>query len=87
MDGRCGLQLDVLRWARGHDCTCDAKNCAFAAEGGHLEVLKWAVGRGKRCTNAARGGAAPRGAAVGAGARLPVCSRRSGGGPGRVADV
>ena len=43
--------LDVLRWAREHDCPwnedlededmdrCDC--CALAAHDGHLEVLKW----------------------------------------------
>jgi len=31
-----------LRWAREHDCPWDEWTCAYAAKGGHLEVLKWA---------------------------------------------
>jgi len=32
----------VLRWARAHDCPWDVFTCAYAADGGHLEVLQWA---------------------------------------------
>ena len=32
--------LEVLQWAREHDCPWDAMTCK--AQGGHLEVLQWA---------------------------------------------
>jgi hypothetical protein len=33
----------VLQWARAHGCPWRAKHiCAWAAEGGHLAVLRWA---------------------------------------------
>jgi hypothetical protein len=37
-----GGHLEVLRWAREHDCPWDVATCAAAAEKGHLEVLRWA---------------------------------------------
>ena len=36
-----GGHLEVLRWARAHDCPWDANTCRGDAQGGHLEVLKW----------------------------------------------
>jgi hypothetical protein len=53
--------LEVLRWAREHDCPWSTLTCAYAAEGGHLEVLKWAVEHdcpwgSMTCTYAAEGG-------------------------------
>ncbi len=41
-----GGHLDVLRWAREHDCPWDDGTCWSAAEGGHLEVLQWARAHG-----------------------------------------
>ena len=38
-----GGHLEVLQWAREHDCPWDFRTCYSAAEGGHLEVLKWAL--------------------------------------------
>ena len=32
----------MLRWAREHGCDWDFRTTAFAAQGGHLEVLRWA---------------------------------------------
>ena len=37
--------LEVL-WARENDCPWNEATCAWAAEGGHLEVLKWARANG-----------------------------------------
>jgi hypothetical protein len=37
-----GGHLEVLRWAREHDCPWDGLTCVRAAAGGHLEVLRWA---------------------------------------------
>ncbi len=34
--------LSCLQWARGEGYPSDVMTCAKAAEGGHLEVLKWA---------------------------------------------
>ena len=34
--------LDVLRWAREHDCPWDDMTCENAARGGQLAVLRWA---------------------------------------------
>jgi len=36
-----GGNLEMLKWARQHDCPWDAGTCSFAASGGHLEVLQW----------------------------------------------
>jgi hypothetical protein len=41
-----GRHLDLLNWARRHDCPWDVVTCASAAEGGHLDVLRWATGHG-----------------------------------------
>ena len=30
------------KWARTNGCPWDEDTCAYAAEGGHLEVLQWA---------------------------------------------
>jgi hypothetical protein len=38
--------LDVLQWAREHDCPWDSNTCLFAASRGHLEVLQWARAHG-----------------------------------------
>jgi hypothetical protein len=35
-----------VKWARENDCPWDRRTCAFAAEHGHLEVLKYARGNG-----------------------------------------
>ena len=40
-----GGHLEVVRWAREHDCPWDARNGVFAAMGGHLEVLRGAGAR------------------------------------------
>ena len=32
----------MLQWARQHGCPWDETTCAFAARGGHLDVLRWA---------------------------------------------
>ena len=37
-----GGYLEVLKWARAHDCPWDEETCSYAAGGGHLEVLQWA---------------------------------------------
>jgi len=41
-----GGQLNVLRWAREHDCPWDWLTCFDAARGGHLAVLQWARAHG-----------------------------------------
>ena len=55
----------MLRWAREQHCPWDERTSANAAYGGHLEVLKWAVGHGlvnyrswntDTCAYAAQGG-------------------------------
>ena len=56
-----GGYLEVLKWARDHDCLWDSSTCSSAALGGHLEVLKWARENGCKwddytCSSAARGG-------------------------------
>jgi hypothetical protein len=35
-----GEHLEVLQWARAKGCPWGAETCAYAAEGGHLEVLQ-----------------------------------------------
>ena len=35
-------QLEVLKWAREHDCPWNHRTCEAAAEGGHTELLQWA---------------------------------------------
>jgi hypothetical protein len=32
----------MLKWARENGCPWTSLTCAYAAKGGHLEVLKWA---------------------------------------------
>jgi hypothetical protein len=67
--------LEVLRWAREHDCPVDWTTCALAAKGGHMEVLRWAREHGcpwSSNTWFSRYKRAPGGAEVGARARLPV---------------
>jgi hypothetical protein len=53
--GRSGVKLNVkefvgsvsrLAWARLNGCPWSAMTCAFAARGGHQEVLTWARERG-----------------------------------------
>ena len=39
---RWGGHLEVMQWAREHDCPWGVKTCCCAARGGHLEVLQWA---------------------------------------------
>ena len=34
--------MDVLQWAREHECPWDEQTCEAAAQGGHLDVLQWA---------------------------------------------
>ena len=41
----CG-SLEVLRWAREHDCEWDSSTCTHAASNGHLAMLKRAVEHG-----------------------------------------
>jgi len=78
-----GGHLEVLQWARQHGCPSGSTTCSDAARGGHLAVLRWA--REHDCpwneyVLLRSYGRALGGAAVGAGARLPVeqvdvCSR------------
>jgi len=73
---RRGGHLEVLKWLSVNGCPWDEWTCAFAAEGGHLEVLT--VGARERLPVGRedvrpRGGLRPpRGAEVGARERLPV---------------
>ena len=30
-----------MRWARGRGCDWNEGTCAYAAQGGHMEILKW----------------------------------------------
>ncbi len=51
----------MLRWARANGCTWHKDTCAYAAEGGHLEVLQWLRENGcpwdtETCLMAAEGG-------------------------------
>eukprot|EP00302_Diacronema_sp_CCMP2436_P039830 CAMPEP_0180026178 /NCGR_PEP_ID=MMETSP0984-20121128/25047_1 /TAXON_ID=483367 /ORGANISM="non described non described, Strain CCMP 2436" /LENGTH=307 /DNA_ID=CAMNT_0021950853 /DNA_START=37 /DNA_END=961 /DNA_ORIENTATION=+ len=69
-------KLEALVWLRSRGCPWGA-TCQVAARGGHLEVLRYAHEHGCKwgyytCEGAARGGRAPRGAAVRTRARLPV---------------
>jgi len=34
--------MEVLQWARAHDCPWDEDTCAYAAENGQLQVIMWA---------------------------------------------
>ena len=34
--------IKMLAWAKDNGCPWEKRTCAFAAEGGHLETLKWA---------------------------------------------
>ena len=47
-------------WLRAEECPWDMWTCAYAADGGHLEVLKWLRDKGcpskKAVCNAAAGG-------------------------------
>jgi hypothetical protein len=36
----------MLQWARANGCPWDEFTCAYAAEGGHLEMLQWARANG-----------------------------------------
>jgi hypothetical protein len=38
--------LEVLKWAREHDCPWDEGTCVAAADNGNLEVLRWAIEHG-----------------------------------------
>ena len=33
--------MEVARWAKERGCPWDEETCAYAAEGGHLEMLQW----------------------------------------------
>jgi hypothetical protein len=60
--------VERLAWAKARGCPWEnTRICEYAAEDGHLEVLKWL-----ECVLVRRFGRAPRGAAVGAGARVRV---------------
>jgi|AntAceMinimDraft_5_1070358.scaffolds.fasta_scaffold06218_3 hypothetical protein len=68
--------LDVLKWAREHDCPWATWTCGQAAGGGYLDMLKWAHEHDcpwdeDTCQFAARGGT-PERAQLGAWAPLPV---------------
>jgi hypothetical protein len=39
-------RLDILQWARAHDCPWAPSTCEYAAAEGHLEILDWAVRNG-----------------------------------------
>ena len=39
----------TVQWARKNKCGCSKDTCAKAAEGGHLEILQWAIKNG--CEN------------------------------------
>ena len=76
-----GGHLEVLQWARQHNCPWDAATYRSAPRGGHLAVLMWA--REHECPldemkNALRHrGWALGGIEVGAGAPLPAGRRRA----------
>ena len=36
----------MVQWAREKGCEWDEETCEYAAEGGHLEVLRWARANG-----------------------------------------
>ena len=36
----------MLLWARENGCPWNKATCAYAAKGGHLEMLKWAREKG-----------------------------------------
>ena len=38
--------LELLKWAREHNCPWDEDTCERAAFRGHLELLKWARANG-----------------------------------------
>jgi len=95
----CG-SVGRLAWARVNGCPWEMLTCAYAAAGGHLEVLVWARERGcewDEDTSVRRSGRAPGGASAGAAARVPVAGgpqctglglllpRRCGRAPGRAA--
>ena len=33
--------LEILKWARAHECRWNRWTCSYAAQNGHLEILKW----------------------------------------------
>jgi hypothetical protein len=41
-----GVYLEVMSWAREHDCLWNGLNVRIPALNGHLEVLKWARAHG-----------------------------------------
>jgi hypothetical protein len=41
-----GGHLEVLQWARAHDCPWSEATCWWAAEHDRLEILKWALANG-----------------------------------------
>jgi hypothetical protein len=50
--------LEVLIWAREHDCPWGIGTCSWAAKNGHLAVLRWAREHGcpwnkRMCVSAA----------------------------------
>ena len=68
-------QLEELKALRAKNFPWDKRTCAWAAEGGHLEMLKWRARRmpvGRADVRVGGGGRPPRGAQVGARERLPV---------------
>jgi hypothetical protein len=40
------MRLDVLRWARQHDCPWDESTSEYAADHDELEVLRWLIEHG-----------------------------------------
>ena len=53
--------ISRIEWARDNGCPWNKLTCAYAAKGGHLEVLQWARANGYpwdkwTCSYAAKGG-------------------------------
>jgi hypothetical protein len=68
----CGNR-EVLEWLHNTGCPWSSETCQLAAMGGHLEALRWAREHGCLWNEWTRRSVwAPGGAAVGAGAPLPV---------------
>ena len=51
----------MLKWARENGCPWDEQTCAYAAEGGHIELLRWARENGAPWTEFTRRIAAAKG--------------------------
>jgi hypothetical protein len=38
--------MEVSQWAKANGCLWNSDTCERGAEGGHLEVVKWAIENG-----------------------------------------